>query len=223
MSTNDLEPEVLVVSTGAANVASVMAAFVRLGARPRLAENARELLAARRVVLPGVGAFAPAASRLQEFGYDAALRERVDAGLPTLAICLGLQLLCEASEESPGTAGLGLVPGQLERFGGDLCVPQIGWNRVEPQGNALAEPQGNALAGQPGQVLVEPGAAYFANSYRLVSAPLGWSVALSDYGGPFVSAIERGAVLACQFHPELSGAWGARLLERWLERGREVQ
>jgi imidazoleglycerol phosphate synthase glutamine amidotransferase subunit HisH len=79
----------------------------------------------------------------------------------------------------------------------------MGWNRVEPG---------------PGSVLVEPGWAYFANSYRLDEVPDGWVGSHSDHGGRFVSALERGDVLACQFHPELSGEWGARLIDRWLGR-----
>jgi len=83
-----------------------------------------------------------------------------------------------------------------------LPVPQLGWNRVEPD---------------PGCRFLEPGWAYFANSYKLASAASGWTVARTRYGTEFVSAMERGDVLACQFHPELSGAWGAELLGRWLE------
>ena len=155
------------------------------------------------MVLPGVGAFAAGMARLRQLRLVEALRARLAAGRPTLAICLGLQLLCEASEESPSVEGLGVLAARITRFEGDVRVPQLGWNQVVP--NAACQ-------------LLEEGHAYFANSYRLVDAPDGWRAARTDHGGPFVAALERDALLACQFHPELSGAWGAALLSRWLGR-----
>ena len=199
--------DVHIVATGVANVASVRAAFERLGARPVETSEAATIATASRVVLPGVGSFGAAARRLEELALVDALRARVEAGLPTLGICLGMQLLTEGSEESPGVRGLGVVPGGATRFQGDLPVPQLGWNAVEPRA--------------PG--LIESGVGYFANTYRLTEAPAGWEVATTTYGGTFVSAMQRGAVLACQFHPELSGAWGARLLGRWLAAADPVQ
>lgn len=193
--------EIAVVRTGSANLASVIAALERAGRAPRLVEDAAEVAGAERLVLPGVGAFGAVMARLEELGLVGALRDRIAAGSPTLAICLGLQVLAEGSDESPGVPGLGIVPGRASRFDGDVVVPQLGWNRVECG---------------PGCLLLADGAAYFANSYRLDAAPEGWAAAWSDHGGPFVAALERGPVLACQFHPELSGSWGAALLGRWL-------
>jgi imidazole glycerol phosphate synthase glutamine amidotransferase subunit len=118
-----------------------------------------------------------------------------------LCVCLGMQLLCEASDETPGARGLAVVPATVQRFSG-VRVPQLGWNRIEAKEGAR---------------LLRDGYAYFANSYRLDAMPSGWSGAEASYGGTFVAAIERGALLGCQFHPELSGAWGAELLARWLE------
>jgi len=190
------------VRTGSANLASVVAALERAGRTPRLVEDADTVAPAERLVLPGVGAFGAVMARLVELGLVGTLTERIAAGRPTLAICLGLQVLAEGSEESPGVAGLGVVSGRVTRLPENVVVPQLGWNRVEAD---------------PGCRLLVDGAAYFANSFKLDSAPEGWSVAWSDHGGRFVAALERGAVLGCQFHPELSGAWGAALLERWLE------
>ncbi len=199
-------PAVAVVRTGIANLASVLAAFRRAGAEPRVTADPDAVRRAGRVVLPGVGAFETAMEALREAGLDAALVERVQEGRATLGICLGLQLLGRASDESPGVVGLGILPAVAHRFEGSVRVPQLGWNVVEPP---------------PGSRFVEPGHAYFANSYRwdLPERPGrdGWTFAASEHGGPFVSAAERGEVLACQFHPELSGAWGARLIARWLE------
>ncbi len=195
---------VTLIETGVANIASVRAAFERLGAHLEPARNADDVADAERVVLPGVGAFAAGMAHLREGGVDDALKRRIAAGRPTLTVCLGLQLLMASSEESPGVAGLGIIDAPVTRFKAPLRVPQLGWNRVTPAGGAD---------------FLSPVYAYFANSYRLEAPPDGWEAALSDYGGPFVAALRRGEVLACQFHPELSGPWGAALLERWLEGG----
>jgi imidazole glycerol phosphate synthase glutamine amidotransferase subunit len=199
-------PRVIVVRTGAANLASVLAGLRRAGADPTVSENVADIQAATWLVLPGVGAFGPAMQRLVEHNLVAALAERVRAGRPTLAVCLGLQLLAESSAESPGVAGLGVLPMRVTRFPDSVRIPQLGWNEVQADRAA---------------VLQKSGYAYFANSYRLVEPPVGWTTAFADHGGRFVAALERGAVLACQFHPELSGQWGLDLLRRWLERGAE--
>ena len=205
MSPGSSPPEVLVVPTGTANTASVLAALERAGARARTADEARAIADAPYVVLPGVGTFASAVRRLDALELRNVLRRRIEAGRPTLGLCVGLQVCCAASEESPGVPGLALVPDTVRRFPALVRVPQLGWNHVEPRDSEL----------------LEPGLAYFANGYRLPELPPGWGGALSDHGGLFASALERGPVLLCQFHPELSGAWGARLLARWIERGRE--
>lgn len=199
-----LAPAVVVVPTGTANLASVLVGLRRAGARPRVSCDPREVAEAGRVVLPGVGTLAAAADQIGRSGLEQPLAERVRLGRPLLAICLGLQLLCEHSDESPGFAGLGVVPGRVTRFPAGVRVPQLGWNRIEPG---------------PGCDLLEPGYVYFANSYRLERVPAGWVAATADYGGPFVAALERGPVLACQFHPELSGNFGLGLLRRWLDAG----
>ncbi len=195
------EHDVTVFATGVANTASIMAAFERLGARPRLTAAAVEIRRAPFLVLPGVGSFGAAMERLERRGVIEALRARIADNRPTLAICVGMQLLAESSEESPGMRGLAVCPGRFERFQPGVRVPQLGWNRVSAEGR--------------GYVL--PGDAYFANSYRLAAAPDGFRAATAHHGAPFVAALERGRLLACQFHPELSGAWGAALLKRWLQ------
>jgi imidazole glycerol phosphate synthase glutamine amidotransferase subunit len=196
-------PEVLIAPTGTANLASVQAAFRRLGAEPLLAEHADEIAAASHVMLPGVGAFGASMARLKERGLDAALRERILADRPTICICVGHQLLFAESEESPGVAGLGVIPERVACFPGGVRTPQFGWNVVRPAEDCD---------------LLEEGYAYFANSYRATAAP-GWKVAQAEHGGRFVAAVERGNVIGCQFHPELSGAYGAALLSRFLELG----
>jgi imidazole glycerol phosphate synthase glutamine amidotransferase subunit len=193
--------DVVVVPTGTANLASVRAALLRLGARAHLAKDAAMVEDATHLVLPGVGSFGAAMAGLREAGLDRAIAARVEADRPILAMCVGLQLLFEASEESPQAKGLGLLPGRVGRFPDTVRVPQFGWNRVVPE---------------PGCRLLEQGYAYFANSYRVLGAP-GCAIASAEHGGRFVAALERGGLLACQFHPELSGAYGHGLIARWLE------
>ncbi len=193
--------EVVVIRTGTANLASVLAALGRAGVDARVSDDPRDAEHARRLVLPGVGSFGAGMHALNAHGLVEPLRRRIIEGRPTLAVCLGLQLLAESSEESPGVRGLGVIPASVTRFPDSVRVPQIGWNRV--------------FAG-PGCALLESGCAYYANSYRLEAPPSGWACATSDHAGPFVGAMERGRALACQFHPELSGPWGRALVERWL-------
>ncbi len=196
-----MSAQVVVVPTGTANMASVAAAFRRIGTELSEVRSPEEIRSAHRLVLPGVGAFAAAIERIDERQWRQALVDRIGEGRPTLAICLGMQLLCEKSDESPGVSGLGVVSGTVTRLPEHLTVPQLGWNQVMPA---------------PGSRFLTPGWAYFANSYRLTSVPNDWTSARTSYGGSFVSAIERGNLLACQFHPELSGDWGSELLSRWL-------
>lgn len=192
---------VVVVPTGTANTASILAAFNRLGAHPELAVEISAVEEAERLVLPGVGSFGAAMAELDRIELREVLAGRLAEGRATLAICVGMQLLAAASEESAGVDGLGHLDVEVTRFPGTVTVPQLGWNQVLSGGESR---------------FVTDGWAYFANSYRMESAPAGWTVALSDHGGTFVAALERDDVLACQFHPELSGVWGSRVLERWL-------
>ena len=194
-------PEVVIVPTGTANIASVMAAFRRLGAEPRVSESRADVTEASHVMLPGVGTFGAAMTRLVEHGLNQSLRERIEADRPTIAICVGHQLLFQTSDENSGVRGLGLVRSHIGRFPADVRVPQFGWNEVRPGEDAR---------------LLEAGYGYFANSYRATDAP-GWVAARATHGGPFVAAMERGNVIGCQFHPELSGAYGEALLARFLE------
>jgi len=192
-----------VVETGSANLASVLAALRRLGASPQLVQDADAIRRADRLVLPGVGAFGAVMSRLHVLGVAEALRERIESGRPLLAICLGFQVLAATSLESPGVAGLGVLDTVVRRLPSGVRVPQLGWNTV--------------TASRKG-CLVEGGHAYFANSYCIDAADASWTPSYTEHGVRMVAAVERGAQLACQFHPELSGRWGVDLLNRWWTR-----
>ncbi|MBX2812694.1 MAG: imidazole glycerol phosphate synthase subunit HisH [Myxococcales bacterium] len=193
--------EVIVIRTGSANLASIQAGLRRAGAAPVLTESPSAVEQADHVMLPGVGTLGQTKQILDQTGLTSVIQTRVREGRPLCAVCVGLHLLFEGSEESPQVPGLHVVPGFIRRFPEEVRVPQFGWNRVEAP---------------PGVMYLESGEYYFANSYRLVEAPPGYMSALGEHGGHFVAAFERAGLLACQFHPELSGAVGTRVLRRWL-------
>lgn len=193
-----------IINTGVANIRSLQAAFDRLEVSWNLTEDAGEVETASHVVLPGVGAFAAAAESLDRLALRDSIRARLEnPNQSTLCICLGMQLLCEASEEAESAVGLGVIPQTIKRFADDVPVPQLGWNTVSP----VDENQAPYAVGE----------AYFANSFRLIDTPPDdWGFAQTDYGGTFISSVWRGKTLACQFHPELSGQWGQQVLANWI-------
>ena len=199
--------DVVIVDSGVANLASIIAGFTRLGAATTVTSDPGVVRRAERLVLPGVGAFGSGIATLRSRGLDEAARAVATRGTPVLAVCLGMQMLCDASEESPGVTGLGLIPATCRRLPDDVRVPHLGWNHVAPGPDARLVSSGNAA---------------FANSYALMETAPGWAAAWTTHGRRFVAALEREAVLACQFHPELSGEYGAALLERWLTGRRAV-
>jgi imidazole glycerol phosphate synthase glutamine amidotransferase subunit len=205
-----------IINTGVANIRSLQAAFDRLGQTWNLTEDAAQIATASHVVLPGVGAFAAAADSLDRLKLREAITQRIEnPELPTLCICLGMQLLCESSEEAETAQGLAIIPHRIQRFNSDVKVPQLGWNEVAPR--VPAPESTNPDSAGPDAAPYPVGQAYFANSFRLVDPPAGWGFAETEYGGNFVSSIWRGRTLACQFHPELSGKWGQQVLKNWIE------
>jgi len=180
---------VAVCDYGAGNVRSVVAAFARLGAEATVVDAPDRIAAADLAVLPGVGSAASAMEALRRRGLDDALRSRVAAGGPTLGICLGLQLALERTAEDGGVDGLGLLPGRAVRLR-EGRVPRIGWAAVDPGGEEF----------------------FFAHSY---AADTPAATATSE---GIVAEARSGSFLGVQFHPEKSGAAGARFLERCLSR-----
>lgn len=202
---NDESPPCVgVVDTGVANLVSIQVAFRRLGVEVSPIRTADEVMNASGIVLPGVGSFGSGMVSLDQRGLVEAIGNRVDSGRPVLAICLGLQMLCVGSEESPGIAGIGALDVTVRRLPPGTNRPHLGWNRI------LVD------AEEESSMVVSSGAAYFANGFALSEVPPGWRGAWSSDGGRFVAAIEREGVVACQFHPELSGMFGRGVLSRWM-------
>jgi glutamine amidotransferase len=190
-----------VIDYGVGNLFSMSNALRKAGLRVEVAEEPSTLSGSDAVVLPGVGNFGAAAANLEPF--RAALKATVDEGTPLLGSCLGMQLLFERSEESPGN-GLGLLPGEVKRFVGEMKTPHMGWNTVEP------------TRGSPLLDGVKPGSYfYFVHSYYPEPADPRDTLASTSYGGTFASIVERGSVYGTQFHPEKSGEAGARLLANY--------
>jgi len=203
---------IAVVDYGASNVRSVLRAFAAVGADAELTTDPEAVRGADRVVVPGVGHFAPAMRALSESGLGDAVRDTAREGRPVLGICLGLQLFMDSSEEAPGTAGLGLLRGGVVRFPDSLIVPHVGWARVRTTPAGARHPVlGEAF---------KSGEAYFyhVHSYHPDGVPVGVTLAEADYGAPFPTILGCDAILGVQFHPEKSQEAGLALLRafaRW--------
>ena len=201
--------EVTLLDYGAGNVRSVRNAIQKLGFTVRDVTKPEEIAGAERLIFPGVGAYGSAMDILKKRDLVDPLKDYIASGKPFMGVCLGLQLLFEGSEESGGVEGLGVIPGTVGRFtGDDLVVPHIGWNTLELKRDTglLADvPSGDRL--------------YFVHSYRAVpeEANKDWVLATCDYGGEFIAAVQKGEVMACQFHPEKSGEKGIRIFKNFLE------
>ncbi|HEX5693741.1 MAG TPA: imidazole glycerol phosphate synthase subunit HisH [Arenimonas sp.] len=196
--------KLVLVDAGGANLGSVRYALERLGVEARVSGDAAEIASADRVILPGVGAAGPGMARLRELGLVEPLR-RLE--VPLLGICLGMQLLFESSEEGEVEC-LGLLPGRVRRMAPapGLRVPHMGWNRLQRRGEAPL------LDGIPDGAQV-----YFVHGYAV---PVdGNCIASSAHGEDFAAVVRRGHVAGAQFHPERSGAFGARLLANFIRQG----
>ena len=200
---------VTVVDYGAGNLRSLRAALERLGASVTLTGDPREAARAPILVVPGVGAAAPAMTRLRDAGLAAAVRVAVARGAHVLGICLGLQLLFDRSDEG-GAECLGILPGRVRRIGWAGRVPHMGWNDVTP---ARPHPVAKAL----------PAVCYFAHTYVAEPADAADVLAVTELDGtPFASAVARGRTTAVQFHPERSGPGGRAILEAFLDQAADA-
>ena len=198
---------IALVDYDAGNVKSVEKAIEKLGGEYVLTSDPNVIEKADAVILPGVGNFGDCMDKLISRGLDKAIRSFASTGKPFLGICVGLQLLFEESEESPGVPGLGILNGKIKRFPAseDLKVPQIGWNNV-------SSCRGRLFDG------IEDGTYfYFVHSYYLDASDPVIVSSKAEYGVTFDSSVESGNVFATQFHPEKSSDAGLRVLKNFLD------
>lgn len=207
---------VAIIDYDAGNVGSVEKALRHLGEEVVVTRDADTLFSAEKVILPGVGSFGDAMHKLREYGLVEIIQKLVQDEIPFLGICLGLQLLFESSEESPGIEGLGILKGKIARIpdekgedGEPLKIPHIGWNSLTfpKKGRLFADIQEDAYV-------------YFVHSYYL-KAEEDIVTARAQYGVTIDASVEKGNVFACQFHPEKSSETGLKILKNFVQLGRK--
>ena len=201
---------IAVLDYGIGNLRSAEKALQHIGADARLVDDADAAAGATGVVLPGVGAFGACMRALRASGLDQVAYDAVERGVPFLGVCVGMQLLYEGSDESPGVDGLGIVPGRIRLLPDEVKRPQMQWNRLDVKRTDDPLLVDLAPDGEPW--------VYFVHSYAAESSDD--VIATCDYGGPVVAAIGRDHLWATQFHPEKSGVVGLRLLRNFVERCR---
>ncbi len=200
---------IAIIDYDAGNIKSVEKAVIKLGYDCVITRDKEVLKKADKLILPGVGAFGDAMGRRNEYGLSEVIKELVvDESKPLLGICLGLQLLFESSEESPGVEGLGLLKGKIVRLpeGDDRKIPHMGWNSLEfPKKSLLF------------RKIVKGSYVYFVHSYYLKAEDEKIVAATTEYGTTIHAAVEWGNIYATQFHPEKSSSVGLRILRNFLE------
>jgi len=198
---------IAIIDYDAGNIKSVEKAFQALGQEVIVTRDKETILQAEGVILPGVGAFGDAMKKLEDYDLVDTIHKVVDAKTPFLGICLGLQLMFEESEETPGVKGLGLLKGKIVRIpdGEGLKIPHIGWN------NLSYPNQGRLYKDIPEDSFV-----YFVHSYYLQAEEPEIVKATTEYGVTIHASVEKENVFACQFHPEKSSAVGMKILENFV-------
>ena len=199
---------IAIIDYDAGNIKSVEKALLALGEEVIVTSDAGQILEADGVILPGVGAFGDAMEKLKDFGQVEVIHQVVEKKTPFLGICLGLQLLFESSEESPGVKGLGILEGQIVRIpdGEGIKVPHIGWN-------SLTYPNKGRLF----EGIAENSYVYFVHSYYLRAKEESIVTAATEYGTYIHASVEKDNVFACQFHPEKSSDVGLTILKNFIQ------
>ena len=199
---------IAVIDYDAGNIKSVEKALLFLGQEAIVTGDSKEILAADKVILPGVGAFGDAMDTICSRGLDHVIRQVVENGTPFLGICLGLQLLFERSDEAPGVEGLGILGGEILRIPDQegMKIPHMGWNslHLENNGRLFRDIEENAYV-------------YFVHSYYLKAKDESIVKASAEYGIHIHASVEKGNVFACQFHPEKSSDVGLHILKNFVE------
>lgn len=197
--------EALLIDSPYANLANIRRALGAAGAAVLCSSDPERVAEAKTIVLPGVGSFRAAMGWLRDRTLDRAIRRAVDRGARLLGVCVGHQLLFDASEEMGHTPGLGLIPGQVVRFEGSLPIPQIGWNRVRSVEHPLFEG------------IAPTTSFYFVHSFHARPVSEALAIGTAEYAGEYVAAVAKGRVCGVQFHPEKSAVAGLRILRNFLE------
>ncbi len=199
---------IAIIDYDAGNIKSVEKAMLLLGQEVEITRDKDEILQADKVILPGVGAFGDAMGKLRQYGLVEVIEEVVNKGTPFLGICLGLQLLFESSDETPGVEGLGVLKGKILRIPDKegLKIPHMGWNSLKfPR-------EGRLFKGLPEESYV-----YFVHSYYLAAEDPAIVTATTEYSTLIHASVEKDNVFACQFHPEKSSDTGIQILKNFVE------
>lgn len=198
---------IAVLDYDAGNIKSVEKALNYLGEEVKITRDREEILSADGVILPGVGAFGDAMEKLHQYGLVKVIREVAEREIPFLGICLGLQLMFESSEETPGVEGLHLLDGRIRRIPAapGLKIPHIGWNDL------TFPNEGRLFRGVDEHAYV-----YFVHSYYLEAADPSIVTAATEYGTLIHASVEKNNIFACQFHPEKSSRIGMKILQNFI-------
>ncbi len=197
---------IAIVDYGAGNLRSVVNAITKLGYQAKITSNPGEVLNARAVILPGVGAAADTMKSLKRLGLASLICQLIAEGRPFFGVCIGLQILFSGTEEGGGHECLGVIPGRVRRLPPGLKIPHMGWNQVK---QTVAHP---VFEGIPDEANF-----YFVHSYYVEPDDRSLVVGETDYGIPICSVIARGNLVATQFHPEKSGEFGLRMYDNFIK------
>ena len=200
-----MKDEIVIIDYGMGNLHSVSKAVEAVGGVPVITSDKKVIAAAEKIILPGVGAFGDCMKNLQATELIPAIRRYLKEGKPFLGICLGMQLLFDGSEESPGVAGLGVFSGMVKKLPTSYKIPHMGWNKLQ-----LRAP--SVLTKEAAERYV-----YFVHSFHAEPDDKNLITAVCDYGSEITAAVGRDNIQALQFHPEKSGAVGLRMLQAFKE------